>query len=40
MKFQNPKQIKAFVRLLFRYLYLEFICFPGFVICNFIVFVF
>ncbi len=35
IKISNSKQIKALVRLLFHYLYLEFICFLGFVVCDF-----
>ncbi len=38
IKISNSKQIEAIVRLLFQHLYLEFICFLGFVVCNFIVF--
>ena len=35
MKTPNSKQIEALVRLLFHHLYLEFICYLGFVVCNF-----
>ena len=35
IKISNLKQVEALVRLLFHHLYLEFICFLGFVICDF-----
>ena len=35
-KISKSKQIEGLVRLLFHYLDLEFICFLGFVVCDFI----